>query len=162
MSLDIYIISPEPIKKIGTGIFVRKNGQTVELTKEEAIEAFKDLDPDTITTISDETDEFWHGNITHNLGKMAEAVEAKPEDDTTYAIKLYDLLWGDVASIEDRYRTIQYLGCAIAELESYPEGYKQLNPENGWGTYETLVNFTKSFLKAVINAPEGSKIIRSK
>ena len=32
MSLDIYIISPEPIKKKSTGIYARIDGQTRELT----------------------------------------------------------------------------------------------------------------------------------
>lgn len=44
MSLDIYIISPEPIKKKSTGIFARIDGQTRELTKEEAITHFPDID----------------------------------------------------------------------------------------------------------------------
>ena len=45
MSLDIYIISPEPIKKKSTGIFARINGETRELTREEAIAHFPDVDP---------------------------------------------------------------------------------------------------------------------
>ena len=31
MSLDVYLTERIPIKKKGTGVFIRKNGQTVEL-----------------------------------------------------------------------------------------------------------------------------------
>ena len=36
MSLDVYLITKEPqIKKASSGIFVRENGQTKEITQEE-------------------------------------------------------------------------------------------------------------------------------
>lgn len=65
MSLDISIISPEPIKKKSTGIFIRINGRTCELTKEEAIRHFPDVDPNSIVEKEIETNEFWSRNITH-------------------------------------------------------------------------------------------------
>ena len=40
MSLDVYLTEITPIKKKGTGVFIRKNGQTVELTIEEVKEKF--------------------------------------------------------------------------------------------------------------------------
>lgn len=33
MSLDLYITSRTPIRKRGTGVYARENGQTVELKK---------------------------------------------------------------------------------------------------------------------------------
>lgn len=36
MSLDLYIISKKPVKHKGTGIYIRENGQTKELSLEEA------------------------------------------------------------------------------------------------------------------------------
>ena len=37
MSLDLYITSRTPIRKRGTGVYARENGQTVELKKMEEV-----------------------------------------------------------------------------------------------------------------------------
>gem|GEM_PF-6049046 len=45
MSLDLHIITPEPVIKHGTGVYVRENGQTLELkTMEEVRAHFPDKD----------------------------------------------------------------------------------------------------------------------
>lgn len=151
MSLDIYIISPEPIKRKSTGIWVRDNGQTRELTREEAIECFPDADPESIQEIEIETNEFWHGNITHNLTEMAgECCIGEPGT-------LYDLLWRDEEP-DDILEYINWLIWALTELKSQPEVYKRFNPENGWGTYKQLVEFVRSFIHALIDIPKGSEI----
>jgi len=50
MSLDLYITSKTPIRKRGTGVYVRENGQTVELkTMEEVRSHFPDSDLSHIT-----------------------------------------------------------------------------------------------------------------
>lgn len=150
MSLDIYIISPEPVKRKSTGIWVRDNGQTRELTREEAIERFPDADPESIQEIEIETNEFWHGNITGNLHEMAE--ECFPDVES-----LYDLLWRDEEPNDIIYYVYQLFACLI-ELQDNPDTYKPFNPSNGWGTYEQLVEFVRSFIHALIDMPEGSEI----
>lgn len=70
---------------------------------------------------------------------------------------LYDLLWRD----EEPDDILEYINCliwALTELKSQPEVYKQFNPPNGWGTYEQLVEFVRSFIHALIDMPEGSEI----
>ena len=159
MSLDITIISPEPIKKKSTGIYARINGQTRELTKEEVIKHFSDVDPDTIIEEEIETDEFWHGNITHNLCGMAEDCESFDKYDQCY--NLYDLLWRDTQApfIGDYINAyIAHLLYCLYILKNDPEHFKKFNPPNGWGTYEQLVSFIESFIKALVNMPEGSTI----
>lgn len=151
MSLDIHIISPELIKKKSTGIFVRIDGQTRELTREEAIKHFSNIDPNGIVEKEIETNEFWHGNITHNLAKMAE--ECCIGEPGT----LYDLLWRDEEP-NDVLDYINWLIWALTELKSSPDIYKQFNPSNGWGTYEQLVEFVRSFIHALIDMPLGSTI----
>ena len=154
MSLDIYIISPEPIKKESTGIYARIDGQIRELTKEEAIAHFSDIDPDSIIEEEIETNEFWHGNITHNLYEMARQCYRR-----NYILN--ELLWRD--KMPDN--IIDYITDLIAslfELEDNPEEYKQFNPVNGWGTYEQLVEFVRSFIHALIDMPPGSTIEYSK
>ena len=159
MSLDITIISPESIKKKSTGIYARINGQTRELTKEEAIKHFPDVDPDSIIEEETETDEFWHGNITHNLCGMAEDCESFDEYDQCY--NLYDLLWRDTQEpFTGNYLNayIAHLAYCLYVLKNDPEHYKKFNPPNGWGTYEQLCDFVESFICALINMPPGSTI----
>lgn len=159
MSLDIYIISPELIKKKSTGIYARIDGQTRELTKEEAIKHFPDVDPDSIIEEEIETNEFWHGNITHNLAEMAEDCISFDEYDQCY--NLYDLLWRDTqAPFGGNYLNtyIAHLAYCLYILKNDPEHFKQFNPSNGWGTYEQLVEFVRSFIHALINMPPGSTI----
>ena len=159
MSLDIYIISPTPIKKKSTGIWVRDNGKTRELSKAEAQEKYPDAD---IQEIEIETNEFWHGNITHNLNKMAQ--ECKIECDTQHeGLSLYDLLWRDEYPWEMSH--LEYTQCLMACLVSLtdePERYKLFNPSNGWGTYEQLVEFVKSFIHALVDEPYEMEIKYSK
>lgn len=153
MSLDIYIISPEPVKRKSTGIWVRDNGQTRELTREEAIERFPDADPESIQEIEIETNEFWHGNITGNLHKMAQ--ECKIECDPQHeGLSLYDLLWRDEYPWEMSH--LEYTQClltCLVSLTDEPERYKQYNPSNSWGTYEQLVEFVRSFIHALVDEP---------
>ena len=160
MSLDIYIISPTPIKKKSTGIWVRDNGKTRELSKAEAQEKYPDAD---IQEIEIETNEFWHGNITHNLGKMAENCLSLDEESQRYS--LYNLLWRDTqVPFTGNYLNvyIAHLAYCLYVLRNNPDYFKQFNPPNGWGTYEQLVEFVRSFIRALIDMPEGSEIKYSK
>lgn len=152
MSLDITIISPEPIKKKSTGIYARIDGQTRELTREEAIKRFPDVDPHDIIESAFETNEFWHGNITHNLTRMAS--NCIGYDQWT----LYELLWRDEQPDLDKLEYSFLLFSCLRNLTNNPEKFKQFNPENGWGTYEQLVNFVKDFIKHLIDSPDGSVI----
>ena len=68
MSLNVYLIEKNEISKKGTGIFVRENGGTKELTFAEAKERFPDTE---IIEFNYEDDYVFNQNITHNLGKMA-------------------------------------------------------------------------------------------
>ena len=151
MSLDITIVSPEPIKKKSTGIYARIDGQTRELTKEEAIAHFPDVDPDSIIEKEIETNEFWHGNITHNLREMASKCLAEDGETT-----LCELLWRDNPIDETKY-VAQLYEC-LTVLREDSNFFKKFNPPNGWGTYEQLVKFVSSFIHAFIDMPEGSTI----
>lgn len=155
MSLDIYIISPEPIKKKSTGIFARIDGHTRELTKEEVIERFPDVDPNDIVENEFETKEFWHENITHNLHEMASKCLAE-DGETTLA----ELLWRN--NLIDKTKYIAQLYECLTVLRENPRFFKQFNPRNDWGTYEQLVEFVRLFIHALIDMPPGSTIEYSK
>lgn len=154
MSLDITIISPEPCIVKSTGIYIRDNGSTREATPEECLQKF----PDVFNSLNEvpvqeyETNEFWSGNITHNLGMMAG--NCLSWDDYT----LYDLLWRTEEPSFDKYKYISALSYCLDTLKKDPEHFKKFNPENGWGTYEQLCDFVKEFIKALVSMPEGSHI----
>lgn len=139
MSLDISIKAKVPVVKNGTGIFVRENGKTKELTADEAKERGWDgINMDFVSEYA------WTGNITHNLGKMASNVmpDGKP-------YTLYSLLWG--GKYKNCRDLIGKLHVCILYMMMNKEELKKYNPENGWGTYEQLLEFTKEFQMACID-----------
>lgn len=83
-------------------------------------------------------------SITHNLNEMAGVAG------------LYDILW---RSKENGYLLaediIEKLELGIAELEKSPEHYKQYNPKNGWGSYDSLVYSSREILEACKKHPKA-------
>ena len=72
MSLDVYLSVKEPIiKKASSGIFVRENGQTKEITQEEWNAKNPNSEPVRFQQEESETNEVYSANITHNLNTMA-------------------------------------------------------------------------------------------
>lgn len=147
MSLDLYIESKTKVSRRGTGVFVRDGGVTRELeTIDEVRRHFPDSNISEIESRMYEATTFWHGNITHNLVAMAN--ECKHD-----GITLYQLLWGpDENGFEnpsDRYTKLVF-GCYM-ELLGNRDHYEIWNPENGWGSYDLLLKFTKSFLDALMS-----------
>ena len=87
---------------------------------------------------SPETEEclYWR-NITHNLNSMAKEAG------------IYHHLWrpeelGILRAVE----LIDPLREGLHQLKSFPSKFKALNPENGWGSYEGLVEFVENYLNA--------------
>lgn len=148
MSLDLYINSKIPIKKTGTGIYVRDNGETKEITSiEEYIKYFPNAPIENFHSNEYETCEVWSGNITHNLNIMAKHVIVQHHT-------LYELLWHpeDVLKDNTLYEYIHLLCMGYFDLTSHPSEYKQYNPDNSWGSYEILIKFTEDFLLNLIKA----------
>ena len=144
MSLDINLYDT-PVIKIGTGVFVRDKGATRELTTlEEVRKYFPDSDLTGIEERVYETDEVFDTNITHNLGRMAEAAG------------VYTTMWcpdeieGDTAK-----KLIEPLASGYANLLADPDKFKEFNPENGWGNYEQLVECVKDYLVACLRYPNA-------
>lgn len=81
-------------------------------------------------------------NITHNLGAMAREAG------------LYEALWRpEELNINKAGDLVPLLKRGLAELVANPERFRKLNPENGWGSYEGLVDFTMRYLEACIESP---------
>ena len=154
MSLDLYVISKEPVKHSGTGVFVRENGKTKELSQDECKISFPDYD---CKEQEYENNEFWHGNITHNLGRMAEKVSIKIANGPEYS--LYQLLWrpeetGLLGNNQElTFNYAEHVFRALEILKENPDYYKKYNPENGWGDYDVLVSFTTDFVNTIGHIP---------
>ncbi len=161
MSLDVYLIAKNEIPKKGTGIFIRENGGTKELTSAEAKKRFPDTE---IVEIDYEDDYVFDQNITHNLGKMASEAglyEALwrphrlkkgydiPEDDHNAEWEFED------ANHSQAFEIIPILKKGIKKMKSNPEYFKKFNPENGWGTYEGLLSFAEKYLEACKEYPNS-------
>lgn len=138
MSLDVYLENDSPvhIRRMRTGVYVRDNGRTYELSPEEAPEQAQMVDEVTTTLYTD--------NITHNLNKMAEEAG------------LYKFLWTpESVGITTAAGLVTPLSVGLARLKADPDHFKTFNPESGWGDYETLVEFVNNYLTACYAYPEA-------
>lgn len=90
-------------------------------------------------------------NITHNLNKMAETV-VFPDGHN-----LYQVLWRPEEVFNDKIIgkvMLRYLYSAQLILWSDPEKFKKFNPENGWGSYDTLNRFLTDYIKFCQQYPD--------
>lgn len=83
-------------------------------------------------------------NITHNLGRMAEEAG------------IYKQLWRpDEIGITTAKELIEPLAKGLELLKNEPERFTPLNPKNGWGDYENLVQFVTNYLHACRDNPDA-------
>lgn len=146
MSLDVYLKPADPIIKKSTGIFIRQDGSTKEVTVEE----WNQLNPDRMIQVGDfeeseyESDYVYEANITHNMGKMAAECG------------VYDVVWSpDENNITTAHQLVQPLTEGLKKLKSDPEHFKQFNPQNKWGNYNALVLFLENYLEACTQYPDA-------
>lgn len=148
MSLDVYLVLKNTEcsgsgVSISSGIFVREDGQTREISRTEWDENFPDREPVVARTLKDDNT-VYSANITHNLNKMASEAG------------IYKHLWRpDEINITKASQLVTPLKMGLAVLETDPERFKEFNPSNGWGTYEGLVEFTRNYLGACEQYPEA-------
>lgn len=88
--------------------------------------------------------EIYSANITHNLGKMAEAAG------------IYGAVWRpEEHGITKAAQLIPILEKGIAEMKADPEKYRALNAPNGWGTYDVFVPWLERYLAACKEDPDA-------
>jgi hypothetical protein len=69
---------------------------------------------------------------------------------------IYRELWRpDEIGITTAGQLIEPLEKGLAELKARPEYFRRFNPENGWGTYEGLVEFVEKYLAACRTHPSA-------
>jgi hypothetical protein len=141
MSLDVYLNLPAQDPTTKEVIFVRADGKTKSITREEWDRLYPDREP----LIVDVPGEWvYSANITHNLNTMADHAG------------IYMYLWRpEEIGVEKAEDLIVPLEKGLAILKGYPEFFKELNPSNGWGDYEGLVRFTERYLAACREYPEA-------
>ncbi len=145
MSLDVYLELDESVKaRSGSGIFVRENGATVEISREEWDSKFPGREP--VIAISDdgESRTVYSANITHNLGRMAKEAG------------IYEELWRpEEIAIEKAWQLIVPLRNGISLMKSDPVRFNDFDAENGWGTYRQFVPWIERYLAACENNPNA-------
>lgn len=147
MSLDVYLTASTPptAPKDGSGIYVRRNGQVVEMSRGEWDRAFPGQEPVVLAAEYGVDCTVYSSNITHNLGKMA----AK--------CGLYEPLWRpeEIAAKQAK-DLIEPIRAGLDRLKADPAEFKQFNPSNGWGDYDGLVRFASEYLAACEQYPEAT------
>jgi hypothetical protein len=89
--------------------------------------------------------EVFSANITHNLGKMAEAAG------------IYKHLWRpEEIGITTTGQLIEPLKAGIALMESDPGRFKKFNASNGWGMYEHFMPWLHEYLEACEKYPDAT------
>lgn len=86
----------------------------------------------------------YKGNITHNLVMMASEAG------------LYQCLWRPEEHYSFAEEVVPSLAEGIKTLSLDPEKFKAMNPSNGWGTYEGLLEFACKFLVACVAHPDAT------
>jgi hypothetical protein len=151
MSLDVYLVIPTggTFPDPGEHIYIREDGKTREISREEWNERHPDESPP-ITVVGEDNGELFWGNITHNLARMASYVNIIGVG------SLYSILWRpDEQNLSTAGQLIPYLEEGLKYLEENPDYLKAFNPQNGWGSYEGLVEFVRDYLAACKKWPSA-------
>lgn len=86
----------------------------------------------------------YSGNITHNLGSMAQAAG------------IYMHLWRpDEIGITKAGELIEPLQAGLALLKADPQKFEAYNSPNGRGLYEHFVPFVEKYLRACEESPDA-------
>lgn len=98
---------------------------------------------DVTLTVTKPTEVFeW--NITHNLGQMAREAG------------IYNALWRpEEINVTTAEQLVPLLTAGLETLLGNPDHFRKFNPENGWGTYEGLVEFVVRYLDACSKNPDA-------
>ena len=95
-------------------------------------------------TYTEDSEQVYWANITHNLNKMAGEAG------------IYEALWrpeeiGKTKASE----IVELLEKGLAALKARPEHFEKFNSPNGWGMYEHFVPFVEKYLEACKEYPDA-------
>lgn len=93
-------------------------------------------------------------NYTHNTNKMiaaayeaATGIKTEPSDFPILGPIIGPTWWKRLDGMTGREGS-EYLGQIIHGLETFPEQYRAMNPSNGWGDYDSLLQVLREMKKA--------------
>lgn len=143
MSLDVWLTMPGArVERAQSSIFVREGGSTREITREEWDARFPGCEPVTVT--QETSEQVYEANITHNLGKMADAAG------------IYQACWRpEEIGVTKAGQLVPLLKAGLEKLRADPEHYSQFNAPNGWGLYEHFVPWVERYLAACEAYPDA-------
>ena len=138
MSLDVYLMLPEPLDEpMRQAIFVRRDGATVEISRAEWDDLYPGVQPAIAVINPGEGEAVYSANITHNLNRMAGAAG------------IYEHLWRpEEIGVTHAAQLIEPLSAGLALLQSDPPRFQAFNSPNGWGMYDHFVSFVARYLDA--------------
>lgn len=90
----------------------------------------------------DSNDEVYHLNVTYNLSPMLKACGWRWDKELLEGARAADIGEPALATLE--------------ALKADPEGLRKLNPPNGWGSYDELVEVWAEFVEAIERYPEAT------
>jgi hypothetical protein len=141
MSLDVYLSTPQLVARETSGIFVRENGQTKEISRAEWDDRNPGHEP-CVAISTEETNEVYSANITHNLGAMAREAG------------IYEHCWRpDEIGITKAGQLVEPLRAGLALMKADPPRFEKHNAKNGWGLYEHFVPWVEKYLAACEENP---------
>jgi hypothetical protein len=89
-------------------------------------------------------EELYSANYTHNIAPMAQAAG------------IYEALWHPrEGGFQTAEMLLPILQIGLRELVKDPDFYKQYNPSNGWGDYDSFVKFVEGIVIACIEHPDA-------
>jgi hypothetical protein len=98
-------------------------------------------------------------NYTYNVSEMY--YHAWDQIKHTLDIPDYELRsgsWKEAIQLENKY-AVRALLAMIRQLECYPEIYRPMEPENGWGTYEGAIKFLKDTFHVMLKNTNSRLVI---
>ena len=115
-------------------------------------------------TLEPKKESLYHANITHNLGKMAEAAGIYEALWRPYQLKEeYNIPEGDhdaeyafeEANPVRANEIIPIIEKGLKDMKKRPKHYEKFNSPNGWGMYHNFVPWIERYLEALKEHPES-------
>lgn len=88
--------------------------------------------------------EVFTANVTHNLAEMADKAG------------IYKHLWRpEELGITHARELIDPLCEGLKKMKADPDGFRELNPPNGWGSYDRFVPWIEEYISACEKNPDA-------
>ena len=126
------------------GRFISRNLKSNKMSLDVYLNRKRYLSYDEGKTYTEDDEQVYWANITHNLGKMAGEAG------------IYEALWrpeeiGKTKASE----IVELLEKGLSDLKARPEYFEKFNSPNGWGMYEHFVPFVEKYLEACKEYPDA-------